>query len=58
MMTAESMVSNRPVLRITVVLFSLFKLFSSHNFRIPKNQFYFAHIHKIAFPNVKDLLYL
>ena len=30
MMTSESMLSKRPVLRFTVVLFFLLKLFSSH----------------------------
>ena len=30
MMTAESMLLKRPVLRFTVVIFFLFKLFSSH----------------------------
>ena len=36
MMTAESMLSKRPVLRITAALFFLLKLFSSHIYCIPK----------------------
>ena len=36
MITAESMLSKRPVLRITVVLLFLLKLFSSHIYCIPK----------------------
>ena len=41
MMTAEFMLSKRPVLRFTAALFFLLKLFSSHIYCIPKQiQFY------------------
>ena len=36
MMTAEFMLSKRPVLRFTAALFFLLKLFSSHIYCIPK----------------------
>ena len=36
MITAESMLSKRPVLRFTAALFFLLKLFSSHVYCIPK----------------------
>ena len=36
MMTAESMLSKRSVLRITVALFFLFELFSSQIYCIPR----------------------
>ena len=40
MMTAEFMLSKRPVLRFTAALFFLLKLFSSHIYCIPKfNEF-------------------
>ena len=38
-MTAESMLSKRPVLRFTAVLFFLHKLFSSHIYCICKTSF-------------------
>ena len=37
MMTAEFMLSKRPVLRFTAALFFLLKLFSSHIYCIPKD---------------------
>ena len=37
MMTAEFMLSKRPVLRFTAALFFLLKLFSSHVYCIPKS---------------------
>ena len=40
MMTAESTLSKRPVLKTTVVLFFFLKLFSSHNYCIRVSRFY------------------
>ena len=42
MMTAEFMLSKRPVLRFTAGLFFLLKLFSFHVYCIPKADFVFT----------------
>ena len=51
MMTAEFMLSKRPVLRFTAALFFLLKLFSSHIYCIPKYIFIVVSL----FFNVSDI---
>ena len=51
MMTAESMLSKRPVLRFTVVLLFFLKVFSSHVYCIP------IYLYKIANTMITDKAY-